>query len=294
MKELILPFSLLLLLSACTAESKRSETTEKEEVNMEAGPIEESEKTSYYAIPSPEQMFVFINDNGIDYNKSLVHNYQVAANYTDPNKKALVFGVYSADLAYAAAYQDMESTIKLYETVRKLSLDLQIEDLMKDDMMQNIQTNMENPDSLALIASEAYYNAIEHLESNGQEGKLALMSLGGWTESIYISLNAIVDVDLASSAVERITAQKITFENLYTYLSENKDELGVNAELNKIQGIRDLFNSLQQGNSGKQTKKQGSKLVFGKGNKIQMTMEQFLKLKAEIGTYRSQMVGQNI
>ena len=294
MKELILPFSLILLLSACTAESKRNETKEKEEVNMEAAPIEESVKTSYYAIPSPEQMFAFINDNGIDYNKSLVHDYQVAANYTDPNKKALLFGVYTADLAYAAAYQDVESTIKLYETVRKLSSDLQIEDLMTDDMMQKIQSNMENPDSLALIASGAYYNAIEHLEGNGQEGKLALMSLGGWTESVYISLNAIVEVDLASSAVERIAAQKITFDNLYTYLSENRDELGVNAELKKIEEIRDLFNSLQQGASGKQTKKEGNKLVFGKGNKIQMTMEQFLKLKAEIGTYRSQMVAQNI
>ncbi|MDA9312713.1 hypothetical protein N9515_01695 [Vicingaceae bacterium] len=294
MKELIISFSLLLLLSACTAESKRNEPTVKEEINEETATVDEFKKASYYAIPSPEEMFAFINDNGIAYNKSLLHDYREASNYTDPSKKALVFGIYAADLAYTAAYQDVESTIKLYETVRKLSLDLQIEELMTEDMVAQIQANMENPDSLALIASDAYYNAVQYLEGNGQKGKLALMSLGGWTESIYISLNAIEDVDLASSAVERIAAQKITYDNLYTYLSKNRNELGVTNELKKIQEIKGVFDSFQQGPSVKSMKKKEGKLVFGKGKKTQMTMDQFLKLREEVGMYRSQIVAQNI
>tara|TARA_B110000046_G_scaffold15690_3_gene15081 strand:+ start:14983 stop:15867 length:885 start_codon:yes stop_codon:yes gene_type:complete len=294
MKELIISFSLLILLSACGAESKRNKVKEKEEANTEATAAVESEKSSYYSIPSPEQMFAFINDNGIAYNKSLFHDCGVASDYIDPSKIALVFGIYTADLAYAAAYQDVESTIKLYKTVRKLSLDLQIEELMTEDMMEQIQANMENPDSLALITSDNYYNAVQHLEGNGQKGKLALMSLGGWTESIYISLNAITDVDLASSAVERIAAQRITFDNLYTYLSKNRDELGVTHELEKIQEIKGVFDSLQQGPSVKSTKKKEGKLLFGKGKRTQMTMDQFLKLREEIGMYRSQIVAQNI
>ena len=239
-------------------------------------------------------MFAFINNNGIAYNKSLLHDYGIVSNYTDPSQKAIVFGIYTADLAYAAAYQDVESTIKLYETVRQLSADLQIEELMTEDMMEQIRSNMENPISLAFIASDAYYNAVQYLEGNGQKGKLALMSLGGWVESIHISLNAITEVDLASAAVERIAAQRITFDNLYVYLSKNKGEQGVQEQLKKIQDIKVVFDSLEQGPAVESTMKKGDKLVFGKGKKIQMTIDQFLKLKAEIELYRAQLVAQNM
>jgi len=293
MKKLILPFSLLLILSACNEQDQRKATIEKEEDSHKEVLEDKYQKREYYPIPSPEQMFSFINDNGIAYNKSLVHDYKAADNYQHPIKKALVFGIYTADLAYTAAYQDVESTVNLYETVRKLSLELNVEELMTEDMMQKIQANMENPDSLTLIAADSYYRAIEYLESNGEEGKLSLMSLGAWIESIHIALGALKDIDLGSSTIQRIAAQKITFENLYTYLSINRDKLGVEAELNKLQRIKAVFDSLQKGSSAKSTTQKGEKLIFGQGNKIKMTMEQFLELKSAIEVYRSQLVTQN-
>ena len=294
MKKLILPFSLLLIFSACTEQDQRKTSTVIEETAKEDFPVEEFENRSYYPIPSPEQMFTFINDNGIAYNKSLIHTYKDAGTYNDPTKKALVFGIYTADLAYVASYQDVESTMKLYKTVRKLSQDLNIEELMTEEMMQNVQANMENPDSMAVIVGDSYYQAVEHLESNGQEGELALMSLGGWIESVHITLGAMEDIDMASSAFQRIAAQKITFENLYTYLSNNEGKLGVKAELEKIQRIKVLFDSLQEGESANSTKTAGGKLVFGKGKKTQMTIEQYLELKSAVELYRTQIVTQNI
>ena len=294
MKKLILPFSLLLIFAGCSEQDQRKASTEKEEAKKETVTLEEYQKRSYYPIPSPEQMFTFINDNGIAYNKSLVHAYGDAGTYNDPTKKALVFGIYTADLAYVAAYQDVELTMKLYKTVRKLSQELNIEELMTEEMMQNMQANMENPDSMALIVGDSYYQAVEHLESNGQEGELALMSLGGWIESVHITLGAMEDIDMTSSAVQRIAAQKITFENLFTYLSNNEGKLGVKSELEKIQRIKTLFDSLQEGESAKSTKSPGGKLVFGKGKKIQMTIEQFLELKSAVEMYRTQIVAQNI
>ena len=65
-------------------------------------------------------------------------------------------------------------------------------------------------------------------------------------------------------------------------------------ELKKIQEIKGVFDSFQQGPSVKSMKKKEGKLVFGKGKKTQMTMDQFLKLREEVGMYRSQIVAQNI
>ena len=254
--------------------------------------VEDKKKKSFFPIPSPEQMITFINDNGLKYNKELILGVSFSDGYNDPTHKALVFGIYTADLAYAAAYQDLESSIKLYKTVRALSSELNIEGLMTEEMMQSILTNMENPDSLALIASDSYYRAVEHLESNGQESKLALMSLGGWVESLHITLSAMKDVDMNSDAVERIASQKITFGNLYSYLKNNEEELGIKGELEKVQPIRSVFASILEGDSGKATKSKSGKLVFGRGKKIQITKEQYVALKSAIEIYRAQIVAQ--
>lgn len=292
MKKLILPISLLLIFSSCAEHQERKDAVLVEAT--EPTVVSEKQNNSYYAMPSPEQMFTFINDNGIAFNKSLVLDAALADNYNDPVRKAIVFGIYTADLAYTAAYEDVEGSLKLYKTVRELSQELEIEELMSEEMMQNIQANLEKPDSLTLIASESYYKAVQHLEDNGQEGKLALMTLGGWIESVYITLNSMENVDLGSETAQRIAAQKITFENLYSYLEMNNDKLGIQEEIAKLEQIRTVLNSLQQKSAVKSEKKSDGKLVFGKGKKIELTKEQFSELKSAVEAYRVQAIAQNI
>ena len=293
MKKLFFSIGIALFFIGCSEQNNRkTEVVKTDEPKEIAVSVEDKEKRFFYPIPSPEQMFTFINDNGLKYNKELILGVSLSGDYNDPTHKALVFGIYTADLAYAAAYQDVESTIKLYKTVRTLSSELNIEELITEEMMQNMQANMENPDSLALIAGDSYYRAVEYLESNGQESKLALMSLGGWVESVHITLSAMEDVDMNSDAVERIASQKITFGNLYTYLKNNEEELGIKGELEKVQPIRSVFAGIIEGNSGKAIKSKSGKLVFGRGKEIQITKEQYAALKSAIEIYRAQIVAQ--
>ena len=292
MKKLILPISLLLIFSSCAEQQERKDDPTVEKKQPEA--VVEKQSNSYYAMPSPEQMFTFINDNGIAFNKSLVLDPALADNYNDPVRKAIVFGIYTADLAYTAAYEDVEGSLKLYKTVRELSQELEIEELMSEEMMQDIQANLENPDSLSLIAGESYYKAVQHLEDNGQEGKLALMTIGGWIESVHITLNSMENIDLESKTAQRIAAQKITFDNLYSYLELNNDKLGIQGEIDKLQEIKRVLSSLKEEKSLKSEKKSGGKLVFEKGKKIGLTKEQFSELKSAVQAYRVQAIAQNI
>lgn len=295
MKKSIFSIFVLALLFAC-AEEKRNREADKgnkeEEKEKAIAPIEEHKQRAYYPIPSPEQMFGFINDIGLEYSGDLVNTTESIGNYTNPTEKALNFGVYTADLAYAAAYQDIESTIQLYKAVKRLGAELNIAEMMSDEMLQQVQLNLENPDSLASIASNSYYQAVEYLEGNQQEGKLALMSLGGWIESLHITMNTVEEFDQSSPAVSRIAAQKITFGNLYTYLKKNEDEMGVAEEIEAIQAIRGVFASMEEGRSAKATKGSNGKLVFGKGKKIMMSENQFTELKTAIEAYRSRMIGE--
>ncbi len=285
----------LILITACGEPSKRDEESDSDATNIEAveaaAPQVEQREKAFYPIPSPEQMFSFISDAGIQYSKDLINDPNVSKDYVDPIKKALNFGVYTADLAYAAAYRDIESTIELYKVVKRLGSEMNISEMMTSETLDKIQANMEEPDSLAVIAGDAYYQAVDYLEANEQNGKLALMSLGGWIESLYIILNSVQEIDAKSSTTQRIADQKITFGNLYTYLKKNENETGVADAINDIKNIRSVFASLVEEKKASQTtSKEGKKLVFGKGSKINITEAQYIALKEAINAYRAKII----
>jgi hypothetical protein len=284
-------FCLIIGLFACTEEQKKEEDTSQEELKKEAeAPMREAKQRAYYPIPSPEQMFGFINDAGIAYSKDLVNDPDKFDKYTDPRRQALNFGVYTADLAYAAAYQDIESAIDLYKVVKRMSSDLNIEEMMSEEMLAQVQQNLQDPDSLAVIAGRSYYDAVDYLEENGQQGKLALMSLGGWVESLYITMNSLKKFDPESATVRRIADQKITFGNLYTFLRKNEEESGVSDALENIQEIRAVFGSLKEERKARAgLNKENGKLVLGGGSTITMNESQFNQLKTAITHYRNKI-----
>lgn len=289
----VLTIGLLFSLACGEPTSQHEEdSTSKEDSLKEAAaaPQLEQRDKAYYPIPSPEQMFRFISDAGLEYSKSLVNNPALASEYVSPSKKALNFGVYTADLAYAAAYQDIELTLELYKVVKRLGAEMNIAEMMTSEMMDKMQANMQKPDSLEAIASDSYYQAVDYLESNEQNGKLALMSLGGWIESLYITLNSIEKVKADSPTVQRVADQKITFGNLYTYLKKNEEEAGVQEAIEDIKDIRSVFASLlEEKTASSSSSKQGNKMVFGKGSKINMNEAQFAALKKSINTYRAKI-----
>src|SRR5690606_28830350 len=124
MKQLIKHsiLSAIVFATACGEPTEKRDTegdNQQSALELEAAePIAKRTEKVYYPIPSPEQMFSFISDAGVEYSFDLVHEVAKAENYVDPAKKALNFGVYTADLAYAAAYQDIKTTIELYKVVK--------------------------------------------------------------------------------------------------------------------------------------------------------------------------------
>jgi hypothetical protein len=277
-------------------DSPKHEKRSQEEVELEnkaQEPMDEHKERAYYPIPSPEQMFGFINDAGVVYSKELMNKTSNSAQYVNPTIKALNFGVYTADLAYGAAYQDIESTLDLYKVVKTMGSELHIEEMMSEEMLSKMQLHMQDKDSLAIIAGQSYYQAVEFLEQNEQEGKLALMSLGGWIESLYITINSLEELDMESVTAQRIADQKITFGNLYTYLKKNEDKSGIVAQLEGVQEIRSVFGSLIETKLAKVDSKDGSKVVLGGGTKISISESQYADLKVAINNYRNNIIKTN-
>ncbi|MBD99021.1 MAG: hypothetical protein CMO34_04185 [Verrucomicrobia bacterium] len=225
-----------------------------------------------YPIPSPEKMFCFISDNGVPYTKELINSIDKAIEYNHPETKSLIFGMYTADLAYAAAYKDFENAIELYKVVKTLSAKLHIEEMMTEELLEEVFSHFENPDSLVIIAGNSYYASVKFLEDHKQADKLALRSLGGWIESLYITLNSLESFDPSSKAAQRIADQKITFWNLYTYLKAQEEGLGVAQAIRELKDIREILAALEEVKSAKKSAENGNSTVVT-NSKILITQE---------------------
>ena len=89
----------------------------EEAIEVEVEVVEEGNEV-YYQIPSPDEMFGFIKESGLEFNGELLNPIQNVDNYTDPKMQALNFGIYSADLAYTAAFEEFNETTNYFGTIQ--------------------------------------------------------------------------------------------------------------------------------------------------------------------------------
>lgn len=255
--------------------------------------IEEEGPKSYYQIPSPDEMFGFIKESGLEYNADLLNPIQNVENYTDPNSQALNFGIYSAELAYTAAFGEFDKTIKYFGTIQKLADQIGISSAFDKALIERVQGNLEDVDSLVGITNTSYFAVVDYLEQNEQGDKLGIIASAGWLETLYIVANS-TDYNKNKAAVERLADQKLTLENLLDYLEPFEGDANVAelmASLNDLSLVFDALGEEETGSGISLKKKDDGKMVLGGGSTITITEDQFNALKDKINEIRNGIVG---
>lgn len=276
------------LLTSCSDDSKS--TDEVVEVVEEV--VEEEENKSYYQIPSPDEMFAFIKESGLKYNSASLNPIQNATSYNDPKSQALNFGIYSADLAYTAAFEEYQESIKYFGSIQKLGDQIGLSSAFDKALVERIQNNLDNADSLVAITNTSYFSVVDYLEQNEQGDKLGLVASAGWLETVYIAANSI-NYDKDKAAVERLADQKLTLDNLIAYLDKYSSNADVKEVLGTFMELEEAFAKLDEVDSGagiSLKKKEGGKMVLGGGSSIKITKDQFEALKMKISEVRNNIV----
>jgi len=263
-----------------------------EDVVVEDVVDDEVKNESYYQIPSPDEMFGFIKESGLEYNAELLNPTQNVNSYTTPNAQALNFGVYSAELAYTAAFGEFDNTIKYFGTIQKLADQIGISSAFDKALIERVQGNLDNVDSLVSITNTSYFAVVDYLEQNEQGDKLGIIASAGWLETLYIVANS-TDYAKNPSAVERLADQKLTLENLLDYLeayNSNADVASLIASLTDLSTAFDALGEEESGTGISLKKKEDGKMVLGGGNTISITEAQFNALKEKINKIRNSII----
>jgi len=206
-----------LLFSFCNqnVQKKKSEDVDLKQDNTS---VYVKYKNSFFCIPSPHQAALIIKKNNIQYNKSILNPAGNYSYYISSAKKALNIGVYGTDLGYMNIFNEHEGSAAFYSAIKKLTADLKIDNNLNADILKEIETNYQNPDSLLSYLSYLYLNYNEELNNKSKPEVASLILTGGYIESLYFLTHSYY-ISRKQELYDFIAKQQNPLENLIKILS---------------------------------------------------------------------------
>ena len=295
-KTLILSFLVGTFFSceSSNSESLTDEVAVELEENIVSEPIVDDGIS--YQVPTPNELFAVLKYADIKYDNTVVNDIANVNSYSTKSAKALNFGVYAADLAYASSLGSSNDASDYFETIKKLSADLGVENALDEAIMSRIQSNMEaaNGDSLFYLSNETYYKAYSYQEQNDRADVLGMIVMGGWVEGLNIMLN-VADSEEGSELSSRIADQKLTMSNLMVFATrlQNEDINDILSEMSSIEGLLNSLEyvSLEDDLTTTIEKDHGEDVVvLGGGDVLTISADQHAELKTLVSVLRNSII----
>lgn len=293
-----LVFSFALIFMSC--QNNEVNTEESEIVDLEEQVVEESQSdvdlSVTYQVPTPNELFTLFSDVEVNFDANLLNSTTNTEKYTSNKIKALNFGVYSTDLAFAANFGEATASLKYFSVIKNIGDELNVnnafDQLVFDRIEQNIQAN--NSDSLFNLSNETYYNAYSYLKDNERGSTLSLIVVGGWVESLYILTN-LVDYEVDKELLSRIADQRLTLENLYGFMAEYQSDADVSEMMASLLPIEEVLMNLGSEESSIETgvDDNGTYNLDG-GADFFLTQDEFISLKEAVNALRTTIVESEI
>jgi hypothetical protein len=228
--QLFLIIIFTLLLFGCNKKSTKISNNEPIDEKTDSSTLLVKVNNLVFSIPSPQQAYLFIRKNGIKFNKELINDINNISKYTTSTKKALNIGILGSDLAYLNVFEQIPEAVQYFTSIKKLAIELGIFDSFDQELIDKIENNLSNKDTLMICISKIYENINAYLKNNQRNGTGMLIIAGGWIESLYILTQATISTGNYEIR-NKVGEQKYPLDNLiellspYYYYSEDFTQL---------------------------------------------------------------------
>jgi hypothetical protein len=244
-----------------------------------------------YAVPTPNELFEIIKIQGGEQRPGLVNTLDNRPNYVDLKSKSLNFGVYSADLAYMSCFGIGTEFLMYFKAIEEMGEELGISGAFDEELMERIENNEGDTDTLFAISNETYYDSYLYLEENGKGVELCLIMAGGYIESLYIICNLVDKFKEGDPIIEKIGDQKLVLENLLDFILQYSDDQMVSEVMDDLITLSDVFEtSMEFEESGTSIDKTENKLVLSGGGSYKMTKNSLEKITAKAEELRANII----
>ncbi len=198
-----------------------------------------------YRIPSPIEIFNLLQNAQLDFHEQVLNPLGNWENYNSLKSQALNMGIYSADLAYTAAYEQYQESLLYFNLIRKLGNKIGIGNVFSDEMAARVQNNLNNADSLSTISGAYYKGMIDYLTENRKTTELALIYTGGWVEALYILCNTIDTLGTNDQLMKELADQSLVAQNLEALLLLDTNVIEIRNAYTELSPLFDVFNEVE-------------------------------------------------
>jgi hypothetical protein len=299
MKIRLIPFAFVavaIALFSCEDESATdsSITDASSTINNESAEVNEESlkkvQNIMHTIPSPTDMAYLVKEAGADYDAFKLNDVKNVSEYSTAQMQALNLGVYGGDLSYTVVFNQNQESLLYLGCTKKLAEKLGLSKAFNDEIIERMELNLDNQDSLLTIISEAYYNIDSYLKENERGLVSAQIIAAGWIEGLYLGTQ-IATNDPSEKILKRIAEQKVSLQNLIALVDDyNKageldfmmEDLNAIAEAYEGVSINTTDNSLSEGEDGVTT--------IGGPIEVEFAEEDLKKLTELVSSIRSKYI----
>ena len=173
-------------------------------------------------LPSPMEMISAIYASKVPFNKDILNPTTSLENYNTAFKKAVNYGIFGIDMAYAAFYGQNQDLLDYYSTTRRLAERLNILETF-ENFTSTFERNAGNRDSLVKIIDNAYNETDHYLKANNRYMSATHVLGGALLEAQYLSVELMKNEEKTpdnKNIYEKIFNQKLYLENLISLYKE--------------------------------------------------------------------------
>ena len=236
----------VIVASGCQGKSSKDTRKTDEGVateEMENSKDEVVKELSDYPLPTSFEVTKLLIDAGASYILDLCNETENVGKYISLKSKALNLGIYGADLSYAATYNQTQETMRYLETSSRLIDELQISTAFNQTLVDRVEANLDNVDSLINIISDSFYDSYKYLQEN-QQDKLSLLILSGsWIEALYITTQITTITKNNQKIVDIIADQKSTLNKLLELLDPVKEDQIILDIFTSLSGLKAIYDN---------------------------------------------------
>jgi hypothetical protein len=284
-------FGVMTTFVSCGSDSTSDTDSKNKETDMKAKVVQDVKKVMI-SLPSPVETSLLLKKAGAGYNEKLLNPTINASKYNTDKQKALNLGVYGADLSYASIFEQDQSVMLYMNVSKKLAIGLDLLAAIDQSIIDRLEANHDNRDSVIRIISETFLNSNSTLQDDKRPETAALILAGGWIEGLYLATNLTAKIE-NKAIIERIVEQKLSFGELIQLLetySQNKDIADV---LQALAPVKSAFDAIEIKKSDKVevvTNVESKHTELKSKQQIIITQKQYDQLKSAVSVLRNSII----
>lgn len=216
--------AVILMVAACSCRNGSTRQSGLSFPVADSVPAGEAEKLSEEAvadivqnIASPVEISSILQSMQVPFSAGYLAPTQGADRLTTNFQKAVMLGIYGADLGYLNMYEKTGNSVDVLSTIKRLADGLRVGQYFDFETIKRLSLSKANLDSLLFLSVNSYNRIDKYLRENDRGSISALMITGVWIEGQYLATQVALD---HSDEIlrDRIGEQKIILGDLLMLL----------------------------------------------------------------------------